>query len=380
MLMLFYVQDILCKLEYSDSSLDLLPKGTDKTIAVFNITGIAAVAKEYRATEAAATTAATGQTVMPKVHLSFAVDSSGLVTLLKAEASYELPLPPAAATEETPAAGTNTTVEAETASDATAANTTDSTSTTAAAAEKEKAKAPTKRVIKKPLTILRSDTATHPPRWTSAMITAAKNRLLELQAIDENRKAKAAALNDLEAYIYKIKNRLVDEEESLKAISTSEQRQAVIDVANTAEEWLYDDGRDATVTQYQGKMKEISDLANAIFLRFSEVEKRESVIKKVTTSLTDIKNTVTEKWTTETKPQITEEEKASLLTAVQKVEAWIEEKAELQLAKSPFEAPVFLSSEVLSQLKPVMLIYDKLVKKPKPAPVVVETPKVSHQR
>lgn len=368
----------MCKLEYSDSSLDLLPKGTDKTIAVFNITGIAAVAKEYRATEAAATTAATGETVMPKVHLSFAVDSSGLVTLLKAEASYELPLPPAATTEETPAAGTNTTVEAETASDATAANTTDSTSTTAAAAEKEKAKAPTKRVIKKPLTILRSDTATHPPRWTSAMITAAKNRLLELQAIDENRKAKAAALNDLEAYIYKIKNRLVDEEESLKAISTSEQRQAVIDVANTAEEWLYDDGRDATVTQYQGKMKEISDLANAIFLRFSEVEKRESVIKKVTTSLTDIKNTVTEKWTTETKPQITEEEKASLLTAVQKVEAWIEEKAELQLAKSPFESPVFLSSEVLSQLKPVMLIYDKLVKKPKPAPVVVETPKVSH--
>jgi len=207
------------------------------------------------------------------------------------------------------------------------------------------------------------------------MIATARSRLLELQAIDENRKAKAAALNDLEAYIYKIKNRLLDDETVLSAISTAEQRQAVIDTANAAEEWLYDDGRDATVSQYQAKMKEISDPANAIFLRFTELEKRDAAVKKVKASLQDIKTTVNNNWTAESKPQITEEEKASLLSAVAKVDAWIEEKAELQLAQSPYDKPVFLSSEVLSQLKPVMLIYDKLVKKPKPAPVVIEKEK-----
>jgi hypothetical protein len=37
-----------------------------------------------------------------------------------------------------------------------------------------------------------------------------------------------------------VKNRLSDEEESLKAISTDEQREQVVTLANAAEEWLYD--------------------------------------------------------------------------------------------------------------------------------------------
>jgi hypothetical protein len=42
-------QDILCKIEYDDESAALLPAGTETTLGVFNITGIAALAKESAA-------------------------------------------------------------------------------------------------------------------------------------------------------------------------------------------------------------------------------------------------------------------------------------------------------------------------------------------
>jgi hypothetical protein len=64
-------------------------------------------------------------------------------------------------------------------------------------------------------------------------------------------------LNELEAYIYKVKNRILDDEDKLKSVSTDEQRQEVIDLANAAEEWLYDEGRDQKVEVYVTKQNEI---------------------------------------------------------------------------------------------------------------------------
>merc|ERR1712146_858108 len=74
-----YDKDILCKIEYDDDQ--PLPKGTSKLLAVYNISGVADFAKETESK-------GLGQ---PKVHLSFTLDSSGVVSLNKAEASVELP-------------------------------------------------------------------------------------------------------------------------------------------------------------------------------------------------------------------------------------------------------------------------------------------------
>merc|ERR1712054_232231 len=74
-----YDKDILCKIEYDEDS--KLPEGTSKLLAVYNVTGVAEFAKETESK-------GLGQ---PKVHLSFTLDSSGVVSLNKAEASVELP-------------------------------------------------------------------------------------------------------------------------------------------------------------------------------------------------------------------------------------------------------------------------------------------------
>ena len=56
-----------------------------------------------------------------------------------------------------------------------------------------------------------------------------------LSSHTQARQAREAALNDLEGYIYKVKNRLGDEEEELKKVSTEEQRQDVLTLSTTTE-------------------------------------------------------------------------------------------------------------------------------------------------
>jgi hypoxia up-regulated 1 len=77
-----YDKDILCRIEYDDDI--SLPEGTSKLLAVYNITGVADFAKETSSKGLGA----------PKVHLSFALDASGIVSLTKAEATLELPIEP----------------------------------------------------------------------------------------------------------------------------------------------------------------------------------------------------------------------------------------------------------------------------------------------
>merc|ERR1712137_188297 len=93
-----------------------------------------------------------------------------------------------------------------------------------------------------------------------------------LDAADAAIRARAAALNDLEAYVYKVRNRLRDEDgdDQLGAVSTAEQRDEIIEACNEIEEWLYDDGRYAEVSEYKSKQSGIKVQAEAIFRRFKE--------------------------------------------------------------------------------------------------------------
>jgi len=349
-----YDQDILCKVEYDDISFaNSVPEGTDKVIGMFNISGISTFAKEY----------AVKSKSSPKVHLSFNLDNSGLISLVKAEATVELE-----GEEEIAEANKNSTSQSDSQNEADSSLFNSTASEQNSTSSKLAKKKPTQ--VRRHLTvnpILQNST---PSKWTADLIEVAKNKLEALQIADKLRKAKEAALNDLEGYIYNVKNRIFDEENALKAISTEQQRQEVLDKANEVEEWLYDEGRDQTVEVYKKKQNDIENLAQPIFHRFKEITARTTAIEKIRKSLDAIKANILS-WE-EKLPQITTEEKENLFKLIKNVDDWIEEKAEQQEKQSPFEKPVFESSEVLKQLKPVSTVYEKLLKKPKPAPPVVE--------
>merc|ERR1719326_1986150 len=118
--------DIVCELAYDD--VDKLPPGTPKTVALYNISGIAAFAADM------AKQNTTGQLPRPKVQLSFTLDASGIASLSKAEVSvveeYEVDAPPPKAE---PKAEDNATAE-----NATETNATDAAEATEAAKDDDK--------------------------------------------------------------------------------------------------------------------------------------------------------------------------------------------------------------------------------------------------
>merc|ERR1711871_1402881 len=377
--------DILCRIEYETHHKDVPP-----LLGVFNITGISEFAKD---------TVAKGLGV-PKVHLSFSLDSSGVVALNKAEATVELPVEPEAdaepeVEEEAEAAAaattsdstadaersTETRTEHETSTETEDAATekehvsTDSTSTDAdakdkgeskdgesqedsekaskekqekdkkdkkdgesqedsekASKEKEekdkedkkdkkgrKKKKDTKikkdNMLRKTLKVADNPELISPVLWTPSKIAEARGRLKALTAADELRRKKEAANNELEAFIYSIRGKFVEDEEVLATVSTEEQRNAVVDMASQLEEWLYDDGRNAELADYKAKHLGLKEISNPILERLYEKDARPKAVEDVRATMVKLEGKI-EAWN-DTMPHITEEEKEKISTMIE---------------------------------------------------------------
>lgn len=374
-------QDILCRIEYdSTAGSNSLPEGTSNLLAVYNITGITEFAEEN-----------SGKGLgLPKIHLSFALDSSGIVLLSKAEATIELPPDKDDDEEkkEAPADGSispeasstepNNTTDAEAPSSAEANDTTSTDTKKDAkdgkdkkkdAKKKDKKKVKKDKTLRRILTIQENINVLTPPVWTHSQVLSAKARLRALDAADKARRDREAALNDLEGYIYKVKNRFEDEAEALSSVSTPEQREEIEKLCSTASEWLEEDGHKAELSDFKAKLKDISDAAEMVFSRYSELKKRPAAVKQAMDLLVSARAAVNI-WN-ETHPQITEEEKEKFLEAVTAAEMWMEKSTTSQEAKKPHEQPAFHSKEVKPITDAVALKMQTLLKKPKPKPAPI---------
>lgn len=379
-------RDILCTVEYTDPA--ALPPGVSPVIAVYNITGVADFAKDT----------ASKNLGLPKVQLSFLLDSSGMVTLTKAEATLDIPVKETVAEADAPdvegqsaaptepedgeSAGEPQGEEAAAGADGeSVADEKDKDgsakkdskdkdakkdSKKSKKEKKEEKKAKKESNLLRSLAIVEDCGRVSPPCWSPAQILEAKNRLRALDAADEARRAKEAALNDLEAYIYKVKNRISEDEKELQKVSTEEQRDEVTTAANVVAEWLEDEGRDVDVATYKQKQSGLRKPAEAIFKRYAELTERP---KAVALAQETIKNVTSEiaKWDKKL-PQVTEKEKEQLLEAITKAEDWIEAKQEAQLRKKSHEEPAFESGDIPTQMRPIIGLFEKLVRKPKPPP------------
>jgi hypoxia up-regulated 1 len=178
--------------------------------------------------------------------------------------------------------------------------------------EKKEKKVKVETQLKRTLIVEEDYTSTSPPAMSKTLISASKKKLTRLTAADAARKAKEAALNDLEAYACKIRNRLRDEDgpKQLGSVSTEEQREAIITSCNDIEEWLYDEGRHAELSEFKTKEIEIMTPAEVIFKRYKESVDRPKAVKKALKQLMNVTKKV-DSWG-EKLPHVTEEEKEGL--------------------------------------------------------------------
>jgi len=404
--------DVACALSYVES--DILPIGTQLDIERYNITGVSEFAKEMEEKGLS----------QPKVSLQFELSTSGISKLVKAEAiveemvnvteeievddddqdsdeQEEAPITVAEGEKEA-----NTTTEEESKENGkeeenvgssgetvnendtksgesqeasaeevkTNSNTTEKEENATTSEKKQKEKPKKKKTIKvekekkklhkRTLSVTVYHTGRLRP-YSDEIKVESLEKLDELTRIDNERIALEESRNKFEAYIYHIKNKLIDDEEAISAVSIEEQRTALLELANGAEEWMYEDGYDADRATFEDKYAELSDPAEKIFFRVTEAVDRPVAVEKLLKKLIKVENLM-KKWET-TMLQVTEEERADVLVKAGEVKESVEAMQagqDLLLASDP--DLFFTSLEVPTLSKTLEGTIGRLSRRPKP--------------
>lgn len=205
-----------------------------------------------------------------------------------------------------------------------------------------------KRIHRKLLDVKISYISRVRPHTPEEMVES-KAKLLAMAEFDKARMMLQEAKNQVESYIYKIKNKLEDDADVIASISTEEQREEVSQLAKDAEMWLEDDGYDADLKTMEAKFAELSTPFEKLLLRLTELTARPVALEAIEKKLKDMEDLMI-LWNT-TKPHISDTEKQMILKQVDEVRQWIVTKVEEQSLVKPHEDPVLLSTDLPEKTK-----------------------------
>ncbi|TQV95224.1 Hsp70 family chaperone [Cordyceps javanica] len=117
------------------------------------------------------------------------------------------------------------------------------------------------------------------PQFTKEELTTSRDRLKAFAASDKARIQREEALNKLEAFTYKVRDLL--ENEDFIAKSTEKERTTLSEKASEASDWLYEDGTTAAKEEFKAKLKSLQELADPIQKRVQESTARPSAVKQL---------------------------------------------------------------------------------------------------
>jgi len=386
-----YDQDVHCSLDYADP--DMLPKGAKKELQRYNISGVAAFAKEMEEKGLG----------KPKVSLQFMLSSSGMTSLVKAEAAveekYTVEVEVEVEDDESSETSSNesSTSDGENGSEETTSEsesnekTTDNESKSGeneesqSGASKEESATDKKDEPKKKMTkmVEKEKTKTHRKvldvesyhvgkiqPLSKDLVEEYKSNIATLAELDKQRVLLEEVKNKLESYFYTVKNKLLDDEENIAKISTGDQREELTKLSRDAEDWLFDEGDTADLETIQAKYDELATPAEKVWFRLMEMTERPAAVKALNEKLVEIEEKFSQ-WVANL-THITEEEKNDVHSKIESARKWLSDKVDAQAEKDGHEDPVFTSEEVPLQTKPIQKLIAKLSKKPKPKPPKVE--------
>jgi len=172
------------------------------------------------------------------------------------------------------------------------------------------------------------------------------------------------AKNDVESYIYSMRDKVID---SLRPYCTDDEKAKFEEALTNAENWLYyEEGYDCSKAEYEGKLQSLKALGSPIERRQVETQTREPTVNSLKKSIQDYKSFVSS--TDEKYAHITDVERDIVRKACADEEAWIYDQLEAQ-GKLPANVDPVLTCNIISQHQ--REFQDKcrpIMTKPKPAP------------
>ena len=181
---------------------------------------------------------------------------------------------------------------------------------------------------------------------------------------DEEIRARNHAKNELESYIYNMRDKVTD---VYKAYVLDNVRDDFLQKLEATENWLYDDeGYFAKREAFEARLTDLQTIGNPIVCRYKDSQERPEAVSQLTQRLETIGrilSTPNEKY-----DHITDEDKKPVREMIADAQSWLQKMLVEQSNLALTQDPVLKAVDILDRMKNVDALYNKVMSKPKPAP------------
>ncbi|KAK3155066.1 hypothetical protein QOZ80_2BG0198410 [Eleusine coracana subsp. coracana] len=367
-----HTKDFDVSLNY-DKAYELPPGVSSHRFAEYSVSGLTDASEKYSSRNLSAPI---------KTNLHFSLSRSGIISLDRAEAVIEITewveVPKKVLTLESnttnqnssEAGATNSTEDTKenlsSGSDTNSSTTIDESN----AQETVTEKVLKKRTFRVPLKVIEK-TAGAGTTLSKELYSEAKSRLEALNKKDAERRKTAELKNNLESYIYSMKEKLVESADIL-TVSTEQERESFMEKLSEVQDWLYMDGEDAQANEFQERLDQLKAIGDPILFRLSELKARPSACENARLYLAELEKIV-KNWETN-KPWLPKKRVDEIVSEAEKVKRWMEEKETLQKSTPIYSPPAFTSDEVYQKVLDLQDQVSSVNRIPKPKPKIEKKP------
>ena len=214
-------------------------------------------------------------------------------------------------------------------------------------------------------------TISRPLEWTETEIE--KEREVEVAMANADRviRETSDARNELESYIYDMRDKIVSDSQ-LGSYCTEEEKNTFSSSLQSFEDWLYDEGFDATKSVYVKQLNELKKMGDPIEKRAYESKHRPSAMTMLQKTLEKYTSWINTSQGDENYAHITDEERNNCSSKCDTVSAWMYEMLDKQGGLAANVDPVVTVEDIYAKNKEVIDLVSPIMHKPKPKPKVEE--------
>lgn len=210
-------------------------------------------------------------------------------------------------------------------------------------------------------------------QWMKPEIDAAFEVEVSMSNADRIVQETSDKRNELESYLYDMRDKVASYG-SLFAYCNEEDKKNFPSALETTENWLYEDGFDASKTVYAEKLAEIKKMGDSIERRFSEATSRPNAVSTLQRNVEKYKSFLNS-CNDEKYAHITAEEQQACHDKCDEVSSWMYDMLDKQGSIPANVDPVVTVAQINAKSYELSNVVSPVMHKPIPKPKVEEKPK-----
>lgn len=207
--------------------------------------------------------------------------------------------------------------------------------------------------------------------WSETEINKLYEREVSMSNNDRVIKETADMRNELESYIYDMRDKIVSESH-LAPYASVKERETMSSSLETVENWLYEHGFDATKSVYAEKLKDLKKIGDPILFRQAEALNRPNAISSLQRTIEKYQSWCTSSQGIADFAHVTAEEFDKCYKKCDEASGWMYDVLDKQGSRALYETPVTTVAEIDGKVKELTTMVNPIMCKPKPKPSAEE--------